>query len=38
VLSCIQSDFKEEERFAIAKVNAALKKYTQQTGVSLLIP
>ncbi|CAN6292738.1 unnamed protein product [Urochloa humidicola] len=32
VLSHIQSDFKEEESFVHAKVNAALKKYTQQTG------
>ncbi|PVH31522.1 hypothetical protein PAHAL_9G169800 [Panicum hallii] len=32
VLSWIQSDFKEEESFVLAKVNAALKKYTQQTG------
>ncbi|OEL32558.1 hypothetical protein BAE44_0006424 [Dichanthelium oligosanthes] len=32
VLSWIQRDFKEEEHFVIAKVNAALKKYTQQNG------
>ncbi|CAN6304355.1 unnamed protein product [Urochloa humidicola] len=32
VLSHIQSDFKEEERFVLAEVNAALKKYAQQTG------
>ncbi|CAN6309761.1 unnamed protein product [Urochloa humidicola] len=32
VLSWIQRDFKEEERFVLVKVNAALKKYTQQTG------
>ena len=38
VLSWIQSDFKQEESFVLAKVNAALKKYTQQTGVCLLIP
>lgn len=38
VLSWIKSDFEDEERFVLAKVNAALRKYTQQTGVCLLIP
>ncbi|GJN24093.1 hypothetical protein PR202_gb11810 [Eleusine coracana subsp. coracana] len=32
VLAWIQNDFKQEERFVCGKVNAALKKYTQQTG------
>jgi hypothetical protein len=36
-LSCILNDFKEEEHFVFRKVNAMLKKYTEQTRVCLIL-
>jgi hypothetical protein len=36
-LSSILKDFREEERFVCRKVNAMLKKYTQQNGVCFVL-
>jgi len=36
-LSSILKDFREEESFVCRKVNAMLKKYTQQTGVCFVL-